>query len=248
MLREILIAAGLLFILLTVVEIGFRIGRGRKIDADPRAGAQIGAVQGAALGLLALLLGFSFAAAGTRFLERQDLITTEANAIGTAYLRADMLDEPFRSNLRTALKQYTDHRIQVSAALRHGLPPETLNEIDAHHKKIWKAASDGANAKPASMIVVLPPVNEVIDIHSLRLAAGKKHVPPIVLSLLFGSSVLSLGVMGYTGGVTGRRHAILHGILAFLIGITLWTIIDLDYSRLGLLQLSDAPLKAIKFD
>lgn len=248
MVPEILIPAALLCILFAVVEFGFRIGRGRKIDADPRAGMQIGAVQGAALGLLALLLGFSFAAAGTRFLERQDLITTEANAIGTSYLRADMLDEPFRSNLRSAIKQYAEHRIRVSANLRIGIDPAILTEVDALHSKIWKAASEGANAKPAAMVVVLPPVNDVIDIHSLRMAAGRKHVPPIILGLLFSCSILSLGVMGYTGGVAGRRHAVLHGILAFLIGITLWTIIDLDYSRMGFLQLNDAPLKALKFD
>src|SRR5689334_2396428 len=110
MLHDLIIAMGVLATLLIALEVGFRAGRRSAAEADPRALGQIGAVQGAMLGLLGLLLAFSFAAAAARFFERQDLIVSEANAIGTSYLRADLLEEPHRSALQTALQQYTTHR------------------------------------------------------------------------------------------------------------------------------------------
>lgn len=113
--QDISIAAGLLLLLLVALEAGFRIGRRATGGADASLSSQVGAIQGALLGLLGLLLAFSFAAAGARFLERQDLIVQEANAIGTAYLRADLLDEPHRSELRAALRRYTENRIEISA-------------------------------------------------------------------------------------------------------------------------------------
>ena len=248
MVAQLLTAIGLFTALFLALEVGFRVGRSTKRSADASSGGQIGAVQGAVLGLLALLLGFSFGGAAGRFLERQDLITTEANAIGTAYLRADMLDEPHRSALRTSLQRYTEQRIAVSPTLGRGLPPEVAAECERLQSEIWRAAAAGANAKPQSMVVVLPPVNEVIDVHSLRLAAGRKHLPILVLGLLFGSSLLAMFVMGYGSGFSGRRMELLNAALMTLIGIALWTTIDLDHPRAGLLQLSDEPLKAIRFD
>src|SRR5215813_9733585 len=103
---EVCVAIAILGGLLISIEIGFRVGRHAAERNDALASGQIGAIQGATLGMLALLLGFSFAGAAARFLERQDLIVTEANAIGTAYLRADLLDEPYRAQLRACLARY----------------------------------------------------------------------------------------------------------------------------------------------
>jgi hypothetical protein len=246
--QDISVAVGLLVMLLVALEFGFRAGRRAATNTDPQAGGQVGAIQGAILGLLGLLLAFSFAAAGGRFLERQDLIVTEANAIGTAYLRADLLDEPHASELRAALKRYTEHRIELATRLRQGLPPGAAAEVEGLHSGIWNAAIAGVTASPAAMLGVLPPVNEVIDLHSTRIAAGRKHLPMPVVGLLIACSVLSMGVIGYGSGIGGRRRAPLTISLALLIATALWITIDLDYPRAGLLQLSDAPLKALTFD
>jgi len=105
MVQDVSLAAGVLILILLPQE--SRVSSGATCDS--RAGRRRDApgrpLQGAILGLLGLLLAFSFAAAGARFLERQDLIVQEANAIGTAYLRADLLDELYRSELRAALKR-----------------------------------------------------------------------------------------------------------------------------------------------
>jgi hypothetical protein len=248
MLEESLVPLALLALLLFSLEVGFRRGRRAAAEHDVAAGSQVGAIQGALLGLLGLLLAFSFAAAGSRFLDRQDLIVEEANAIGTAFLRADLLAEPHRSELRQALKRYTDHRIRLSASLQAGLPRDAQTEVDGLHARIWSAASQGVAARPEAMLAVLNPVNEVIDLHATRLAAARKHLPGPVLGLLIVCSGLALAVIGYGCGLGGRRRAPLSVPLALVVAAALWITIDLDYPRRGLLQLSDAPLKALKPD
>ena len=242
---ELAVAGGLLLLLMAGLEAGYRFGLRAADHGEDAAGGQVGAIQGAVLGLLALLLGFSFSGAASRFIERQDQIVTEANAIGTAWLRADLLDEPRRSQLKDELARYVQHRIAVSQQLRNGLGDVDAAEIAAFHNRIWKKASEGALAKPATMVVVLPPVNDVIDMHATRVAAGRKHLPMLVLGLLIACSVLGVAVIGYGCGLSRRRSLPMTMSLAVLIGAALWTTIDLDYPRRGLIQLSDAPLREL---
>ena len=243
---EAVTSCGLVVLMLVSLEVGFRAGLRAGAQGGAQSGGQVGAIQGATLGLLGLLLGFSFAGAASRFIERQDLIVQEANAIGTAYLRADMLDDPYRSALREQLSRYLEHRIKASERLRDGVTPQIQAEVARFHDAIWKAASDGARAKPAAMVVVLPPVNDVIDLHTTRVAAGRKHLPALVLGLLVACSAMSIAVIGYGWGLTGRRSPVMTAVLALLIAAALWTTIDLDYTRAGLLQVSDVPLKELK--
>lgn len=247
---DFLIVPGLLALLFVAQEVGFRAGLRTRAAAEAEAGTtgQVGAVQGALLGLLGLLLGFSFAGAASRFLERQDLITREANAIGTAYLRADMLVDPHKAALKAALRDYTAHRIEASKQFRYGLSSEVRAEIDVMHGRMWAAARDGVTANPSLAMVVLPPVNDVIDIHSLRVAAGSKHLPAQIMGMLIGCSVIAMSVMGYGAGLAGRRASLLLAALILLIGTALWTTIDFDHPRAGLLKLSEAPLKSLRFD
>ena len=247
-LLDVLSGVGLLVILLLAIEVGFRFGRRAWVKHQAPPSGQIGAVLGAILGLLGLLLGFSFAAAGARFLERQDLIVEEANTIGTAYLRAGLLADPHRAALRDALRQYTDHRVEISKHLRHGFTPDMGARIKLLHEQMWDAALAGVQANPDATLAVLDPVNDVIDIHSTRIAAGRKHLPALVLDLLIASSILAIGTIGYGAGPTGRRSNALVVPLAVLIAMALWITIDLDQPRAGMLRLSDAPLKVLQAD
>lgn len=246
--EDLLVAVALFGLLLLSLEAGFRVGRRTARAADAQASGQVGAVQGALLGLLGLLLAFSFGAAGARFLERQDLIVREANAIGTAFLRADLLDEPQRAELCAALQRYTEHRLATSVNLRAGLDPSVLAEVERLQARIWRAAVAGVTARPEFALTILGPVNQVIDMHALRVAAGRKHLPPLVLGVLIACSALATSVIGYGCGLGRRRRAPLTVSLALLIGAALWITIDLDHPRTGLLQLSDAPLAALNFD
>ena len=242
------LAVGLLLILFAALEFGYWAGGREARGAHPVAGGQIGTIQGAVLGLLGLLLAFSFAAAATRFIERQDLITQEANAIGTAYLRADLLEPPQRAELRAALRRYTEHRVTASRRLSAVPHPDVLAEVERLHADIWRAASAGVVARPAVTVAVLDPVNEVIGLHTTRLAAGRKHLPLPVTLLLVTCSMLAIGVIGYANGLGSERVSPLAIPLAILIGAALWITIDLDHPRAGLIQLSDAPLADLKLE
>jgi hypothetical protein len=192
--------------MVTALELGFRAGRRSGKSEQNVAGPQVSAIQGAVLGLLGLLLAFSFAAAGTRFFERQDLIVQEANAIGTAYLRADLVGEPYSSELRKALKEYTEHRIAISDNLQSGWSPQAVADIERMHARIWRAASDGVAKHPEFAQVLLSPVNEVIDLHTTRVSASLKRIPWLLMLLLVTCSLLAMADIGYGCGVDGRRR------------------------------------------
>jgi hypothetical protein len=248
MFDEITMAGGLLAALVVALEGGYRVGLHiRRLDPDG-GGPQVGTIQAAVLGLLGLLLAFSFAAAGARFLERQDLIVQEANAIGTAYLRADFLPESNRSELHAALKEYTEHRVAASARLVEGSDATLRAEVERMHGRIWRAARDGVLARPEFAVTILPPVNEMIDLHSTRVGAARKHIPWVVMGLLLACSLLCVGIIGYGGGLDGHRRLPLSISLTLLIAASLWITIDLDNPRKGLLRLSDAPLQELKFE
>ncbi len=239
------IPIGLLLILAVGLEAGYRIGL-RPGSREAQAAGQVGAIQGAMLGLLGLLLGFSFAGAAGRYIERQDLILTEANAIGTAYLRADLLEAAHRSALREALTRYVEHRIRVSRAFTFSISEDAVAQVSKLHSQMWEAAVSGVAARPHATMAVLPPVNEVIDLHSSRVAAADKHAPALVLGLLAVCAVLSMGVIGYSCGLSRRRALMMTVPLVLLIGTALWTTIDLDYGRVGLIRISDAPLEQLQ--
>jgi len=247
-LNEIETVLALLVALVLALEIGFRAGRGTAMETSSAEAAQIGVIQAALLGLLALLLAFSFAAAGARFMERQDLILQEANAIGTATLRADLLAEPSRSDLRAALKRYTALRLTKAARGASDIDPALLADMERQQGLMWQAATSGVAVRPEAVRAVLDPVNEVLDLYSTRLAARRKHLPALVLTLLVTCSILAVGVIGFGCGLSRKRHMVMTGSLALLIGAALWITIDLDRPRQGWIQLSDAPLQALKFD
>ncbi|MCC6676690.1 MAG: hypothetical protein IT436_06060 [Phycisphaerales bacterium] len=228
------------------VEVGYQFGRRTAPKETDRA--HLGAVQGAILGLLGLLLGFSFAGSTQRFLERQQLIVREANAIGTTYLRAELLDGPARDAIRSVLREYTRVRI---AAFRPGVTMDQKLDIiarsEALHNDLWRAAKEGVEARPGMAVAVLPGVNEVIDLHTSRLAAGRRHLPMLIVGLLIGCAALSLMTIGFGFGLSRRRHLGLSGTLAIVIACAIWMTLDLDYPRIGLIRLDDSSLEELKF-
>lgn len=232
--------------LLLAIEGGYRLGRlavkADRRSGDTKTGAHMGAVQGATLGLLGLLLGFSFAGSAGRYIERQDLITNEANAVSTAYLRAELLRAPHGVDLRLALREYVAHRIEASQSLRLSLREQDAARITDFHDRIWSAASKGVREQTELATPILNPVNDVLDLHASRVASGRKHLPGLVLGLLAMCSALAMASMGYGCGLMGRRNLSITAPLAVLIGAAMWTIIDLDYARIGLIQVSDQAL------
>lgn len=227
---------GLFFGMLILLEVGRRIGI-RRSAADPegaRAGA--GTVEAAILALLGLLLAFTFSGAGTRFDARRHLIVEETNAIGTAYLRLDMLPAPAQPALREKFRRYVDQRLEVYRKLPDmATVKEALVKANSLQKEIWQQAvtavrSEGAPLQAA--VLVLPALNAMIDITTTRTMAAQMHPPTIVFVMLFVLPLACALLAGY--GMVGKSRSWLHILcFALVISVTVYVTLDIEYPRLG---------------
>jgi hypothetical protein len=233
------ILIGTLLIFLLSFFIGYWAGR--KFRKEGEQDSQINTIQAAILGLLGLLLAFTFSMAAARYENRRGLVLQESNAIGTAYLRAQMLPEPHRIQVTGLLRDYVDTRLAFYDA---GVDPIKLQQaIDKTVKlqdQLWQQAIAVSAIDPRSVPtgLFIQSLNEVIDLHSARLAAMKNRVPEVVIDLIFLASVVTLGLIGYTLGMVQQRSLIPALLSLVLIVIIIGVIIDLDRPRRGLIRVS----------
>jgi hypothetical protein len=236
-----LIAAGLFVGMVAALETCFYLGQQarRRRTEHPD---QLATIQAAMLGLLALLLGFSFALAAGRFSDRNKLIVEEANAIGTAWLRCDLLPEEQRAELRAMLSRYTAQRIAFYDARDEKTQATAAAGSEALQTRMWAMVSAAGRSSPAVAGVLWPPFNELIDLHSTRVAAAHRHMPGMLLLLLLACSLVAVAAVGYGCGVAGKRNVVMTTALTFLISGALWAIIDMDHPRKGLIRTGQQPM------
>jgi hypothetical protein len=238
---DLLVAISLFSGLLGMLELWYRFGLLAREQRSEHPD-QLGTIQGAMLGLLALLLGFSFALAAGRFNDRVQLIVDEANAIGTAYLRCDLLPDGERAELQQLLKDYTAQRIIFYDAKEEAEQAVATAASEAMQTKMWAMVSAEAKARNALAQVILPPFNELFDLHAARVAAASRHMPFMLLLLLLSCSLVSVAAVGYGCGVAGKRNIMLTTSLTFLISGALWATIDMDHPRRGLIRVGQQPM------
>lgn len=236
---DIAVALALLVTMLGSLEAGYRLGRRR---AARKEHPNLATVQGAVLGLLGLLLAFAFSGATSRFIERQDVLVREANALGTAALRAELLPTEQAAAARAALRDYAEDRVRLFEQAGAGDDPALLERLRAHQQRLWRAAVEGVRIHPWTAQSVLPPVNDVIDLLTTRDSIVSRHLPYPVVGLLVACAGLSLATIGYAASAFGRRQGFIAGALAVLIASALWVTIDLDYGRHGLIRVNPQPL------
>lgn len=238
------IGLGLFLLLIVCHIVAVRAGAAYALrQGDEKKRPELGAVSGALLGLLGLLLAFTFSSAAQRFLDRQDLVTAEANALGTAWLRAGAAPAPQRDALRALLADYADLRVDLARAPATASATLALEQkAAALHAPIWEAGLAAADARPDRAVLILPPLNDVIDLHTTRAAATRRHHRPPVLVLLGVSSIAAIGLLGFSAGLSGRHHMFFQSAFALIAAGVLWLTIDLDYPRAGLVRLDPSPL------
>lgn len=243
--NSVLIVLTLLVALIITIELGFRIGKQFFNATDKSAKSQINSIQGSILGVLALLLGFTFSLSLQRYDNRSEAVVNEANAIGTAMLRADVLPDSVRSPSQKLIRDYLDLRVQAGKiSLDRGEERQTVliqsNKIQA---TLWKNATQATDENPGPVTVsFMQSLNEMIDAFGSRDAALNRHVPEVVLFLMFGALILTASLVGYASGVAGHRAAFAVYLLLILILVMVFIIIDLDRPRRGIVEVSQQSL------
>jgi len=235
-----LLAVGLFLGMLILAEVGRRIGM-RRLAQDPEgAEAGVGVVDGAVFALLGLLIAFTFSGAASRFDTRRQLIVEEANDIGTAYLRLDVLPVDAQPALREKFRQYLDTRLELYRKLPDIVAAkEELVKANKLQGEIWRqavAASRAQGASPAAPMLLLPALNEMIDITTTRSMAMQMHPPMVIFALLFGLALASSLLVGY-GMAGSKKRNWLHTLgLAFAMAASVFVILDIEYPRLGFIR------------
>jgi hypothetical protein len=189
--------------------------------------------------VVAFLIGFAFSGAASRFIERLDIIVQEANALGTAFLRADTIAEPQRGELKAALREYTADRVKLLSRENRDQIEPLLAKVSGLHERMWKSAIKATQDNAPLMAVVLPPINDVIDLHATHLAMARRHLPLPLMAALLGTAAISVGLMGFGNGRVGRRFSVLDSVYGAVLAIALWMTIDLDYPGIGIIGLSN---------
>jgi len=236
----ILFGIGLFVGMLILLEVGRRIGM-RRLAADPQgAEAGVGTVEGAVFALLGLLIAFTFSGAAARFDLRRQLIVDEANDIGTAYLRLDLLPVEAQPGLREKFRNYVDARLAIyqklpdmAAAQREMVKANRL-QVEIWRQSVEASRAQGASA--AAPMLLLPALNAMIDITTTRTMAAQIHPPMVIFALLYGLALISSLLVGYDMA-GGKARNWLHMLgLAFVMAVSVYVIFDIEYPRLGFIR------------
>jgi len=233
---------GLLAGMFVLLEFGRHFGELRLAKDGEGAKADLGAIDGAVFGLMGLLIAFTFSGAATRFDARRTMVIQEANCIGTAWLRLDLLNTSAQPALREKFRSYSAARLAAFQKVPDLQAVKIeLNRAATLQQEIWNlavAACRDAGTTQAQLLV-LPALNEMFDAATMRTTTAQMH-PPLIIYLVLVFLVLASSLLaGYNLGVGRVRHRV-HAV-AFIVAIVLavYVILDFEFPRLGLIRIHE---------
>lgn len=228
-------------LILAASEIGRRIG----MHASIKGGGDISTLESAVLGLMALMIGFTFAMALSRFEARRDAVLGEANAIGTTALRARLLPQPERDEVLKLLREYVAIRLDITRRPVSGAElAAAIDRSNGIQEGLWQQAK-AISTKDTNMVptgLFIQTLNEMIDEQGKRLAALRNRVPNIVMLALFGIAAVGAAFTGYGRGLEARRARLPLYIMALLLSGVILLILDLDRPTTGFIEVSQQPM------
>ena len=235
-----LLALALFVAMLLAVEAGLRLGRRYRATHGEKAEG-LGTLEGGVLGIMGLLLAFSFSGAAGRFDDRRALIVEEANDLGTAWLRLDLLPDSAQPAIRESFRSYVDARIEAYRALPdYNASMTHLARAGELQGIIWNQAVSATKGGwvPAANLL-LPSLNAMFDITTTRMYATRMH-PPVPLYLLLAVLMLIASILagyGMSGSSTRRWSHVIAFVL--IMSITAWIIVNLEFPRVGVIGVED---------
>jgi len=232
----------IVLIAMVMAEVGFRIGRWWTKRSDAETDESAAAVVGATLALLAFLIVFQTGIAADRFDTRRQLVVEEGKAVGTAFLRAGFLPEPYQTEVRQLLQEYVG--IRLAAADGTSSVEAVVARSEGIHAELWAITQPVALADPGSELIVgfVESINQVIEVHADRVAAVLNRFPPSIWLAILFVAALSVGVVGFHTGLDGERNLVAVLALVLVTSAVILLIVDLDRPQEGLLQVSQQTL------
>jgi hypothetical protein len=230
---------------LAAILAAIEIGRWLGVHIGDQDDDNVSTLEAAAIGLLALMVGFTFAMSLSRFEARRDAILAEANAIGTTALRARLLPEPHRKEVLELLRNYVKVRLELTQhpTTRADLAA-AIEKSNVLQEELWQQAEAmlaiDKNVVPTGLFIQT--LNEMIDDQAKRLAALRNRVPNVVQLALFAVAIIASGFAGYATGVNKRRSRFPVYVMGLLVGGVILLILDLDRPGAGFIEVSQQPM------
>ena len=194
----------------------------------------------AALALLGLLIAFTFSLALSRYDSRRELVVTEANAIGTAWLRAGLAGDAAGPRLQAQIARYADIRLRLPERGQADAVEQATGRAQA---ELWAAMRTAiADVPPPVAATIVSATNEMFDVASARKAEREARIPGRVIEVLMLYALMSAAIVGYVLGRSGRRHRLVTAVLFILLTLALLLILDLDRPWSGAITVSQQPL------
>jgi len=231
-----------LVVALLSFEGGFWVGKQWRRRSEQEQEIVVRGLVGGMLGLEAFMLAFTFGAATSHFDARRQALLDEANAIRTAYLRADLLPEPHRAEIRKLLREYVDVRL---GGVQSGKIEQAIARSEELHDQLWLQAnaSKEKSPTPAFAVQFIQSLNEIISLHTRRVIAGLEfRIPNIIWIVLYAITALAAASVGYHSGLTGRSRPLVALALILAFSAVILLIEDLDRPLYGLLEVSQRAL------
>ena len=227
----------LFFTMLITLAIGYRLGRKSKKNRSDDSG-----ILASLLGLFALLIAFTFGMAGSRFENRKANLIEESNCIGTAVLRSDIYPDSTKNAFKQDFENYLDARVLY---FKSGRNDSTINESLKSSTKaaenLWKRASFYAKNKDylVQSQMMLPALNSMFDITATTNAVFNSSVPETIIYLLLVFSIIISFYIGFSSGFKKQIDRVFLFGFCFLTSIVIYTILDLDRPRRGVINLNE---------
>ena len=243
-----ILAIALMFLIpfiavLIPILLGQWYGIYRKKTTEEAQHAPVGSVVGAAFGLLAFMLAITFQIAANRYDTRKQLLLEDVTNIRTGYLRAGLIPEPYRSNTKKFLVEYVDMQVDLA----HDLTKLNagLSRAQQILDTLWKYTEALAEQDRSSEVYALytTSVNDIINSYNQRVSVALQYrIPPAVLFVLFIISFVSMFLLGYQFGISGKGNLRLIILLSVIFAIVMFLILALDQPEKGLATINQKPM------
>ena len=235
-------------VLAATMEAAFLFGRRRADTVGQKGAGHIASLAGTQLAFLALLIGFTFSMALSRYSERKAILQREVNDLGTCYLRTDILAAPYAEEAKALLRQYVKIRVEDFAELNDDArEAEFTRRTDAVQERLWANAMSAIRAEkrldaPITALYVNS-LNQVLSDRSERAySLVSNHLPEAIIWLLIAVAMLTVGLSGYSSGLHLRRSPIVRVVLIVSTVMAIVLIVDLDRPRRGVIRIDQSAM------